>query len=106
LTAEALWQLTPREYGALKRTWESSRQYLNLRFAEIQTTLHNAWFRSKDHHPAAFLVEEFLPESQKKQPTAEEERQNAAAKKFQMAMMMKAAGVKFAPLSERKAATG
>lgn len=94
--------MTPREYGALKRTWEASRQHLNLRFAELQTTLHNAWFRSKEHHPAAFLVEDFLPESQKKAPTVEEERQNAAAKKYQMAMMMKAAGVTFAPLSERR----
>lgn len=98
--------MTPREYGALKRVWESSHQHLNLRFAELQATLHNAWFRSKEHHPAAYAIEEFLPGAQKKQPTLEEQKQNAVAKKFQMAMMMRAAGVQFRPLSERPANGG
>ena len=98
--------MTPREYGALKRIWEVSRKHLDLRFAEVQTTLHNAWFRSKDQHPAAFLVEEFLPESEKKSPSIEEQKQNAAAKKLQMAMMMKAAGIQFRPLSERRVNAG
>lgn len=30
--------------------------------AEIQATLHNAWFKRKDDPERAFTVEEFLPE--------------------------------------------
>jgi hypothetical protein len=96
LAAEALWQLTPREYGALKAVWEASRKYLNLRFAELQCVLHNAWFRSKDEHPQAYTVEQFLPGHVEPQ-------QSPADKKLAMTMMMKAAGIQFAPLSERRA---
>jgi hypothetical protein len=101
LTAEALWALTAREYAALKKIWELPRQHLDRRFAELQATLHNAWFRSKDSHPQPYLVEDFLPESQRTLPSIEEQKQAAAAKKMQMAMMFRAAGVKFRPLSER-----
>ena len=58
LSSAALWSLTPREFEALREIWSSARRHLDMRFAELQSTLHNAWFKRDD---GPFGAEEFMP---------------------------------------------
>lgn len=60
LTADALWDLTEREYTALRGVWKASRSHLDRKFAEVQCMLANI-YRNKDERSEPFAVEEFMP---------------------------------------------
>ena len=54
--------MTPREFAAHRRLFEEKQRQHAYSFAEIQATLHNAWFKRKDDPDRGFAAEEFLPE--------------------------------------------
>lgn len=62
MTEEKLWALTPREYCALRKVWEDRVKPHRYFYAGMQATLHNAWFRSKEHHPEAWSIWDWLPD--------------------------------------------
>ena len=56
LTEKRFWSLTPREFTALQKEWLNHRRHLDMRFAEVQLTMHRAWLQKGD-----FKLEQFLP---------------------------------------------
>jgi hypothetical protein len=98
LTAAALWSLTPREYSALRKVWSLNREHLELRFAEIQATLHNI-HRDRDKHPAAFQPREFMP-------GAKDTPEDPRAKGIAMMERIKAQAIAFNINKKRKVKNG
>ena len=62
LSSAVFWSLTPREFAAHRKIFTDKQRQHAYALAEIQATLHNAWFKRKDEPERGFTVEEFLPE--------------------------------------------
>lgn len=69
LTAEEFWCATPREIAAHARLADDQRNFVQSLYAGLQTTLHNAHFRTKKEDPV-FLPAMFMPDYQ---PEAKQE---------------------------------
>ena len=52
---EYLWSLSPREYNALRKVYEQSRDHTTSMYASLQATLHNAWFQGRKFTAADFM---------------------------------------------------
>lgn len=63
LAPDHFWNLTPREYEALKAVWWGEQKQAIYRHADLQATLHNAWFKRKDNPDQFWSLEDFLPEA-------------------------------------------
>lgn len=57
------WSLTEREYNAHKRVFDGREKQRAYAHADLQVTLHNAWFKRRDDPERPFAIDEFLPEA-------------------------------------------
>ncbi len=92
--------MTAREFQALKKQWAGARSHLDSLYAGIQATLHNAHFRSREHHPEPWTPEMFLP-GYKAQGQSWQDQKLILGATFEA----KAAAMRAAATPEMKAAT-
>ena len=63
LSEAAFWWLSPREYFALRKVWQSHRDLTIGLYAQLQASLHNLWSTGKRWKPEDFTGKPRKPQT-------------------------------------------